>query len=79
VHTISGETKSDESTSGEPRTCHTRESHYRRFSRQVTLPASVQTDRIQANLQSGVLTLHISKAEDVKPRRIQVRGAASNV
>jgi HSP20 family protein len=79
VLTISGETKSDESTSSEQRTYHMRESHYGRFSRQVTLPASVQTDRIQANLENGVLTLHVPKAEEVKPRRIQVQGGTSNV
>jgi HSP20 family protein len=77
--TISGETKSEEPASGEQRTYHMRESHYGRFSRQVTLPASVQTDRIQASLDNGVLTLHIPKAEEVKPRRIQVQGGTGSV
>jgi len=76
--TISGETKAEE-PEGEQRTYHMRESRSGRFSRQVALPASVQTDRIQASLVHGVLTLHVPKAEELKPRRIHVQGGSGTV
>jgi HSP20 family protein len=71
VVTISGELKSDE-REGEQRNYHTRERRYGRFSRQVSLPAGIQGDRIQATLEHGILTLHVPKAEEMKPRRIQI-------
>jgi HSP20 family protein len=69
--TITGETKADEKE-GEQRTYHTRERRFGRFSRQVTLPSGINADKVQASLEHGVLTLHIPKAEEMKPRRIQV-------
>lgn len=67
--TISGEWKQQE---GEPHTYHMQERHRGRVSRQVSLPAHIQADKIQASLEHGVLTLHVPKAEEMKPRRIQV-------
>jgi len=69
--TISGEMKSEENDNDQ-RTYHLRERQYGRFSRQITLPTSIQTDRIQANLEHGVLTLHVPKAEESRPRRIEI-------
>jgi HSP20 family protein len=73
VLTISGEFKSDE-REGEGRQYHTRERHYGKFSRQVALPTGIQGDRIEATLEHGVLTLRVPKAEEMKPRRIQISG-----
>jgi HSP20 family protein len=73
VLTISGELKPEE-REGEQRNYHTRERRYGKFSRQVTLPAGIQGDHVQASLEQGVLTLHLPKAEAMKPRRIQVTG-----
>jgi HSP20 family protein len=75
--TISGEVKSDDAE-GQQRTYHTRERRFGRFSRQVTLPAGINADKVQANLEHGVLTLHIPKAEEMKPRRIQVTAGSSS-
>jgi HSP20 family protein len=77
VLTISGEFRTDEREDQE-RSYHIRERRYGKVSRQLTLPTGIQGDRIQASLEHGVLTLHVPKAEAMKPRRIQVQtGTAS--
>jgi HSP20 family molecular chaperone IbpA len=43
------------------------------FVRQFELPDKVDQSRITADLKCGVLTLHLLKAEEVKPRQIEVR------
>jgi HSP20 family protein len=42
------------------------------FSRQLFLSEGLDTDRIQASYENGVLTLQIPVAQQAKPRRIQV-------
>jgi HSP20 family protein len=42
------------------------------FSRQVFLGESLDTDKIDASYENGVLTLHIPVAEQAKPRRIEI-------
>lgn len=51
---------------------------YREFTmpsyyRQFQLPDTIDVGRISAEIQSGVLTLKLPKAEAAKPRRIEVR------
>ncbi len=75
--TISGEIKPDEQAS-ERGTYRVRERRYGRFFRQVALPAGIQADKVQASLENGVLTLHVPKAEEVKPRRIQIQSGTSS-
>ncbi len=45
------------------------------FFRQFELHEQVNQQRITADLKGGVLTLHLPKAEEVKPRRIAVHAA----
>jgi HSP20 family protein len=45
-----------------------------RFHRTFSLSNELDTDKLQAELRQGVLTLKIPKAEHAKPRRIAVRG-----
>lgn len=47
------------------------------FSRQLVLGDNLDTGRIQASYDAGVLTLHIPVAEQAKPRRISVSTASS--
>ena len=42
------------------------------FSRQLILGDNLDTDRVRANDQAGVLTLRIPVAEQAKPRRIEI-------
>ncbi len=45
------------------------------FFRQFELHEKVDQQHITADLKGGVLTLHLPKAEEVKPRRIAVQSA----
>ena len=48
------------------------ERRYSRFQRSFTLPASVDSQSVQARLADGVLTVTLNKREETKPRRITV-------
>ena len=73
VLTIAGEVKREEEQS--ERNFHRVERRFGRFSRSVTFPSTVQGDAIGANLEHGVLTLTLPKAEEVKPRKININVA----
>jgi HSP20 family protein len=47
------------------------------FTRQLFLGETLDTDRIDASYEAGVLTLRIPVAEQAKPRRIQISGGDS--
>lgn len=42
------------------------------FSRTVELPEGLVGDRATASFDNGLLTLHIPKAEEIKPRQIKI-------
>ena len=44
-----------------------------KFSRAFEMPEEIDADKIDANLDNGVLTLRVPKAETVKPRTIKVQ------
>ncbi|MEU8633611.1 Hsp20/alpha crystallin family protein [Amycolatopsis sp. NPDC048633] len=48
------------------------------FSRQLFLGDTLDTDRIAADYEAGVLTLRIPVAEKAKPRRIDITGATGD-
>ena len=48
------------------------ERHFGRFHRSVRLPDRVDADRVEAGYRDGMLTISVPKAEDAKPRRIQI-------
>ncbi|QLJ00181.1 Hsp20/alpha crystallin family protein [Streptomyces sp. NEAU-sy36] len=48
------------------------------FTRQLFLGDTLDTDRIDASYESGVLTLRIPVAEQAKPRRIQITGGSDS-
>ncbi|HUR44301.1 MAG TPA: Hsp20/alpha crystallin family protein [Candidatus Saccharimonadales bacterium] len=45
-----------------------------RFSRSVSLPSSVDADKVKATYRDGILTVVLPKAEDAKPKQIQING-----
>ena len=49
-----------------------------RFSRQLFLGESLDSDSIQAHFDHGVLTLHIPVAEKAQPRKVAVSTGGSN-
>jgi HSP20 family protein len=52
---------------------HRVERAYGAFRRSVTLPAHVMADAVEASMEDGVLQILLPKAEDAKPKRIEVR------
>ena len=52
---------------------HRVERRYGAFRRSITLPAHVLAEQIQASFENGVLQILVPKAEEAKPKRIQVR------
>lgn len=71
ILTIKGETKSEEEKN--EGAYHLRERRYGSFSRSITLGSKITADKIQADYDNGVLTLHLPKAEEVKPKRISIK------
>ncbi len=47
------------------------------FSRQLFLGDTLDTDRIEAHYDAGVLTLRIPIAEKAKPRKIEITGGST--
>lgn len=74
--TIKGELK--EESESEEAHYHLRERRFGSFSRSISLPRGVDAEAINANYEHGVLTLHLPKLEEVKPKRINVRSASSD-
>ncbi len=55
-------------------TDHYRESSGDDFRRVFELNPEIDTDRITARVENGVLTVNLARREHLKPRRIQVAG-----
>jgi HSP20 family protein len=58
-------------------TYHIRERRMGRFYRSITLPMAVNAEQAKADFHNGILTLTIPKAEETKPRRIQVQSGGA--
>jgi len=71
VLAISGERKAEEKYAKAE--THRFERFIGRFSRALSLPVAVQADKTSANYQDGVLTITLPKAEEAKPKQIQVQ------
>jgi HSP20 family protein len=54
---------------------HRIERAYGRFSRSFAVPATVDRDKVRAEYREGILTVHLPKAEAVKPKEIAVETA----
>jgi len=66
---IEGRVTLGEAAGLEPVYAEVRVAQYRRS---FTLSRDLDTEKIEASMKNGVLTLHIPKAEQAKPRRIPV-------
>ncbi len=71
--TIRGEVQEEKEDKDKEGHYHLRERRYGSFSRSIYLPTPINSGKINANYDSGVLTLELPKAEEAKPKRIPVR------
>jgi HSP20 family protein len=69
--TISGERASKQTDENEE---YVRvERSFGHFYRSFTLPRTVNAENISASYEDGVLTIHVPKTEEVKPRQIEIQ------
>jgi HSP20 family protein len=68
--TIHGDRKSEEVD--EKATYHRQERACGQFNRSIELPFIVESDKVSAKLEKGLLTITLPRAEQDKPRRISV-------
>ncbi len=66
--TISGERKSETPDGAAERT----ERYVGKFRRSITLPARVDASKVSATYRDGILTVTLPKAEEARPKQIQV-------
>ena len=52
---------------------HRVEGFYGQFSRSFTVPGIVDAIRVEAEMKDGILTIHLPKSEEAKPRQIEVK------
>ena len=71
VLTISGERKQEKEEKNKK--FHRVERYYGSFSRSFTLPNNVDETKIEASFKDGMLNLQIPKAEEAKPKAIEVK------
>lgn len=69
--TIGGERQVDETTNGR---WLRRERGFGRFQRVLRLPAPVDSEKVEAKVDNGILRLTLPKAAEALPRRIAVKG-----
>ena len=75
--TISGERRFETETKEQQ--FHRIERRYGAFRRSITLPNRVKADAIDASFEDGVLRVVVPKAEEAKPKRIEVRASRPSV
>jgi HSP20 family protein len=69
--TVRGERRVEEKSDKNAQPYHS-EFHYGRFERTITLPETIDADKVSANYRYGLLELHLPLKESAKPRRIQI-------
>ena len=71
VLTIKGETKQENET--KEKAYHIREQRWGTFERSLVLPTEVVVDKAKADFENGILTITLPKAEEVKPKTINIK------
>jgi len=55
------------------------EKAYGYFKRSFTLPATVETGKVEARYEEGVLTLWLPKVQEAKPRQIEIHSGKGGI
>lgn len=71
VLTLKGEVKQQDEK--KERAWHIREQRWGTFERSVVLPTDVISDQAKAEFENGILTITLPKAEEVKPKVINIK------
>ncbi len=73
VLTISGEKRQEADNADDETSYRIFERRYGKFARSFTLPRTVNSDKIQARYENGVLHIALPKSEAAKPKKIPVK------
>jgi len=71
ILTLKGETKQVEEK--KEKAWHVREQRWGSFERTIALPTEVVSDKAKAEFENGILTITLPKAEEVKPKIINIK------
>jgi HSP20 family protein len=71
ILTLKGEVKQEEER--KDRAWHIREQRFGSFERSVVLPTDVKSDKAEAVFENGILTVTLPKADEVKPKTINIK------
>ena len=71
VLTLKGETKQEEERND--KAWHIHEQRFGSFERSIALPTTVKTDKAEASFENGILTITLPKADEVKPKTINIK------
>ncbi len=68
--TVSGERKFEEER--KEKNLHRIERRYGSFSRSFSFPSQVESEKITASHENGLLTVTLPKSEEIKPKKIEI-------
>lgn len=71
VLTITGESKKEAEV--KKRDYFQKQISYGSFAQSVSLPTAVQSEKAEANFEHGILKINLPKAEESKPKKIEVK------
>lgn len=71
ILTLKGETRQVEEK--KDKAWHMREQRWGAFERAIALPTEVVADKAKAEFENGILTITLPKAEEVKPKIINIK------
>lgn len=72
VLTISGASKKEEEKEDDKKKYYYKEISEESFSRSVSLPSKVDTEKAEASFQDGILTITLPKLPESKPKKVKV-------
>jgi HSP20 family protein len=71
-HTLTVKGERAEATEKEEKTVRLRERLESTFERRFRLPSETDSERLQAEYAKGILSVHVPKAETLKPRNVEI-------
>jgi HSP20 family protein len=71
ILTLKGDVRQQEET--KERSWHIREQRFGSFERSIVLPTDVKSDKAEAVFENGILTITLPKADEVKPKTINIK------
>jgi HSP20 family protein len=71
--TVTGERKIESEVKDED--YYSCEFSYGKFSRSLTIPSGVKAEKVEASYENGILEITLPKAEEAKPKKVEIKGS----